>query len=173
MSITAAIACINAVKTTPALRASANPYVPKARSNATVLVLIPKRATSTAEPATMHAARAWNAAKWMEERVHASAMLLTSTAMAIPPTAANRHQNALVPRVKNKPAGAVRPKPAARVHARTARRRAMLPASSGDHAKEVYIPQPRHAMMQVFISEATKTAMAFPMNRKNANPTVI
>ena len=121
----------------------------------------------------MPAARVWNAAKWKEERAHASAMRVTSIAMAIPPMAANRHRNAHARKVKNKPAGAVRPKPAAKVHAKTASRSAMLPASSGAHAKEVYIPQPRHAMMQVFISAATRTAMAFPMNRKNANPNAI
>ena len=173
MSITAAIACINAVKTTPVSLANASRYAQKHKSNAMACALIPKRAPSTAEPATMHAARVWNAAKWKEERAHASAMQVTSTAMAIPPTAANRHRNAHAKKAKNKPVGAVPPKTVARVYVKTASRSVMPQVSSGAHAKEVYIPQPRHAMMQVFIMVMTGTATAFPMNRKNANPNAI
>ena len=121
----------------------------------------------------MHAARVWNAAKLKVERAHVSAMQATSTVTAIPPTAANLHLNALVLLAKNKPVGAVRPKPAAKVHARTASRRAMLPASSGDHAMEAIILHQSPAMMLASILAATKTAMAFPTNRKTATHSVI
>ena len=173
MSITAAIACINAVRTTPALRASASRYAQKHKSNAMACALIPKRVPSTAGLATMHAARAWNAAKLKEERAHASAMQVTSTAMAIPPTAANRHRNAHAKKAKNKPVGAVPPKTVARVYVKTASRSVMPQVSSGAPVKVVHIPPPLHATLTDCILEVTGTAMALPITKRNVDQNVI